>query len=135
MSNLVPGLGGCPNRTYNTKTSPNAVPASKFRGKMGAKHFSGGRPSKRHRFWPLCTGKCPFFYDFSESWGARQHFRGHLPPSHPLAPPLSPNKSGDDCDKLVPDWLNPVRISSTEFLWFPATLVHWAKLPRHRAPV
>ena len=34
------------------------------------------------------------------------------------------NESGDDCDELVPDWLNPVQISSTEVRWFPATVVH-----------
>ncbi len=25
------------------------------------------------------------------------------------------NKSGDDCSELVPDWLNPIPISSMEF--------------------
>ncbi len=29
----------------------------------GFDHFKGVRPSKTYRFWPLCTGKCPFCSD------------------------------------------------------------------------
>ncbi len=40
-----------------------------------------------------------------------------------VLPKIRLYQSGDDCDDLVPDWLNPVRISSTNYaeylrLWF-----------------
>ncbi len=37
---------------------------------MGTWDFRGARPSKSHRFWPLFTGKWPFFLDFTQAAAA-----------------------------------------------------------------
>ena len=103
------------NNTMNHQVISVAAPGSIFflggeRKHGRARHFSGGqdpqkflgfdyfsraRPSKNHRFWPLCTEECPFFliskkvgpfFLISQKLGGGVNWRGqeHFFPTCPL---------------------------------------------------